>query len=813
MSAYLAKGALALGLSAASVILQAEIANAQASDPQEAQAARTASFAIPAQSMSGALTDFGKQSGLQIVADPAAVAGRASSGVSGTMTAEEALQRLLAGTGIPYRFTSLNSVAVGTTGSGSPMQLDPVNVQGAYVPPQAMIDNLPPAYPGGLVATGGQLGLLGNRSVMDTPFNQTSYTAKKAQDQQAKTVRDVLIDDPSVRAWAAQGSIGIDNLRIRGFDGGSGASVAYGGLFGMTPVYSVMPEMAERIEVLKGPSALLNGMQPTGAIGGYINVVPKRAPAEPLTQVTADYISDAQFGGHVDVARRFGADGQFGARFNGVFRAGQTPVQYNSDQRALAVLGLDYRGESVRLSGDFGFQNQYVGGVLSYLGVNPGVQLPWAPDANINQGQPWAFNHRKDIFGVVRAEVDLTEHVTAYASFGAHDNRFEGLFAALTTATNFSGNAVGGSPSYFSQYRQFWTAEGGLRAQADTGPIGHELALVATTYFNENGQNSVAGTPFATNFYNPTFIARPNLVVPAANKASQQILSGLALADTLTAANKRIQLTLGARLQRVAANNFNSVTGAPTTSYDENALSPSAAVIFKPFEIVSVYGNFIQGLQQGAVIGVPFANAGEVLPPYKSTQYEVGVKTDWGKLTTTLSAFQIAQPTLLTDVASNRQFLGGEQRNRGFELNVFGEPVEGVRLLGGIMLLEAVLTKTQGGLTDGWIAPFAPGMNLNLAGEWDLPWVPGLTVNGRVVYTGSQYIDTTFPRRSLPDWTRFDLGARYAFEPLEAKGKPLVARFNIENLFDQNYWAGGNGATILNLGAPRTFRLSLTADF
>ncbi len=513
---------------------------------EEAQLSRTVAFNIAPQSLASALMALGRQGGLQVVVDAPAVSGLLSSGLTGSMTVEPALQQVLAGSGLSYRFTNANTVAIerpGTVVAPGVTQLDPVNVQGAFpVPSQAMIDNLPPPYAGGQVATGGQLGLLGNRGVMDTPFNQTSYTAKKAQDQQAKTVRDVLIDDPSVRAWAAQGSIGIDNLRIRGLDGGSGANVAYGGLFGMTPIYSVMPEMAERIEVLKGPSALLNGMQPTGAIGGYINLVPKRAPAEPLTQVTADYISDAQFGGHVDVARRFGADGQFGARFNGVFRAGQTSVQYNSDQRALAVLGLDFRGESVRLSADLGFQNQYVGGVLSYLGVDPGVPLPWAPDANINQGQPWAFNHRKDIFGVVRAEVDLTERVTAYASFGAHDNRFEGLFAALTTATNFRGNAVGGAPSYFSQYRQFWTGEGGLRAQVDTGPIGHELALVATTYFNENGQNSVAGTPFATNFYNPTYIARPNLVVPAANKASQQILSGLALADTLTAANKRIQL-------------------------------------------------------------------------------------------------------------------------------------------------------------------------------------------------------------------------------------------------------------------------------
>jgi iron complex outermembrane receptor protein len=136
-----------------------------------------------------------------------------------------------------------------------------------------------------------------------------------------------------------------------------------------------------------------------------------------------------------------------------------------------------------------------------------------------------------------------------------------------------------------------------------------------------------------------------------------------------------------------------------------------------------------------------------------------------------------------------------------------------VRLLGGMMLLSGVLTKTQGGLTDGWIAPFAPAVNLNLAGEWDLPFVPGLTLIGRAIYTSSQYIDTTWPRRSLADWTRFDIGARYAFENPGAKGQLLVARFNIENLLDADYWAGGGGTTTLSLGAPRTFRVSLTANF
>jgi iron complex outermembrane recepter protein len=273
-----------------------------------------------------------------------------SPGVSGSLTVEEALRRLLAGTGVTFSFAGTSTVTLARPDAGSgAVQLDPVQVQGAFpVPPQAMIDNLPPPYAGGQVATGSQLGLLGNREVMDTPFNQTSYTAKKAQDQQATTLRDVLIDDPSVRSYLPDGGPAGERLRIRGFPA-DGAGSSYAGLFGILPIDSSIAELAERVEVLKGPSAMLNGMPPGNGIGGTINIVPKRAPDDGLTRLTATYVSAGQFGGHIDLARRFGEEKEFGVRFNGVFRGGQTGVQWNTNQRALGVLGLDFRGERVRL--------------------------------------------------------------------------------------------------------------------------------------------------------------------------------------------------------------------------------------------------------------------------------------------------------------------------------------------------------------------------------------------------------------------------------------------------------------------------------
>ncbi len=775
--------------------------------------AQTRLYNIPTQPLASALAAFGQQSGMQVSISASLARGLSSPGAIGSMTSTQALNSLLSGTGITYRLVGNTAMLERPdTGPGT-FQLDPVQVQGVHVPQQAMIGNVAPPYAGGQVATGGQLGLLGNKDVMDTPFNQTSFTAKKAQDQQATTVRDVLIDDPSVQAVIPDGAVGADFVSIRGFSV-SNSNFSYGGLYGMLPYFSMVSEIGERIELLKGPSAMLNGMPPLGAIGGTVNVVPKRAPNQPLTQFTASHVSGAQFAGHADIARRFGPDKQFGVRFNGVFRAGQTDVRYNSDQRALALLGLDFLGERLRLSADLGYQYQYIGGQTPYLGVAVGVPLPWAPNVRNNPGaQPWGYNDRKDLFGVVRAEIDLTERITAHAAFGAHDFRYGALTGGSgINALNLAGDATM-RPYLQSIYNSFLTADAGVRAVVDTGPIGHEFALGAALLQQETGSALVNGTAYLTNIYNTNIIARPNLPTPAANKTSTVDLSSLAFADTLSVAEKRIQLTVGGRLQRVESTNFNAATGMQTSTYVQSAFSPSLALVVKPWRNVTVYGNWIQGLQPGTIVGPTFTNAGEIFPPYKSTQYEVGVKVDWGKLTTTASLFQITQPSTITDVAANALTLNGEQRNRGLELNFFGEVADGIRLLGGAMFLDAVLTKTQGDLTNGWWAPFSPTVQLRVAGEWDTPFLPGLTVTGRAIYTGSQYIDTTYPRRSLPEWARFDLGVRYAFENPGAKGKSVVARFNVENVLDTNYWASGSTVSTLSLGAPRTFRLSLTADF
>ncbi|WYX62873.1 TonB-dependent receptor plug domain-containing protein [Achromobacter xylosoxidans] len=143
----------------------------------------------------------------------------------------------------------------------------------------AQDQDLPAPYAGGQVAQGARLGMMGNQDVMDTPFNVTSYTAELIQNQQARTLADVMANDASVRFTTSSGHA-YENFRIRGFDVNQN-DVAINGMYGLAPMGRTPLEFVERVEVLKGPNALFSGMAPSGAVGGTINLVPKRADDTP----------------------------------------------------------------------------------------------------------------------------------------------------------------------------------------------------------------------------------------------------------------------------------------------------------------------------------------------------------------------------------------------------------------------------------------------------------------------------------------------------------------------------------------------------
>lgn len=770
-----------------------------------AQTSRQISFDIPAGPLRNALVAFGRQSGTQVSYEAAIASGKTSPGLRGVASREQAIAQILRGSGLVHSFPDRASVLITRPRSAEGA------VDGAIALDQILVEGpgaLPAPFAGGQVASGGRLGVLGNRDIMNTPFNITSYTAKTIADQQARSIADVAKNDPSVRATWADGSYS-NQFFIRGLPLAN-PDISINGLYGLVPYQMSGTGWVERVEILKGPSALLNGMAPQGSVGGNINLVTKRAPEEPLNRVTLGFISNGQFGGKVDFARRFGAQKEFGLRVNGTYSDGDSPVDGQRNKLGEGSVGLDYRGDRVRLSADVVYQSNYADNPVRPVYARAGFRVPRAPGASSDLGQSWYYSDGKDILGIARAEVDITDDIMAYAAVGARSNDFIGLY-------NFSyiKNARGDFDAnnyYQPSENQTRTGEVGLRAKLNTGPLRHEITVSATGLYSELGVVAPVVSTYSSNLYRPGWAPYPNLAnySSKAPKTSASTLTSFAITDSIFALDDRVQLILGARHQIVRQKGWNATTRIQTADYDERATTPAIGLVLKPWENVSFYANYIEGLSQGPTAPAGSANVGEAFAPIKSKQYEAGVKAQYGTLGATLSAFQIEQPSGVLNTATNRYSVDGEQRNRGLELNIYGEAVQGVRLLGGVVLMDGKQTKTANAANNGKTAIGVPDVQLNLGAEWDTPFIPGLTLTGRLVYTSSQYVSAD-NSQSIPSWTRVDLGARYTFN--RADGKPVTIRASVENVLDKDYWAAASSSFGLARGAPRTYLVSTTFDF
>ncbi len=676
--------------------------------------------------------------------------------------------------------------------------------------PVAPALELPQPQAGGQVAKGARLGLLGNQDIMDTPFNITSYTSELIQNQQAKTLVDVLNNDPSVRFTTSNGHA-YENLRLRGFDVHS-SDLAINGMYGLAPLGHTSLEYVERVDVLKGPSALFTGMAPSGGIGGVINLVPKRAGDTPLTRVSVGYQSDSQLSTTADVGRRFGENNAFGIRVNGSYSDGDTTLDGQSKKNEFLSAALDYRARGLTASLDvYRSKASFKGGSPAMYGFTT-TDIPSAPDPSTNYLKP-AYGELESQAVIARLEYEFNRQLSAFVGIGTRTHDYSGwINGTHAHSIQANGNAQVRTVAQRG-YDDSVSSEAGLRARFNTGSVRHELVAQATKLKLESGSLTNASGFQNSNIYNPITPTMVSLPVGSLPKTSTSTLSSLALVDTLAFRNDVVRLTLGLRQQQVEQTSFNATTGVASTPYDKRALTPAAAIVIKPWgEDVSLYGSFVQGLSQGGKVSDTTAtNYNQMFSPYKTEQKEVGVKWAVGSFTNTASLFEVKQPTMMsTGPSSNPTYTDdAKTRVRGLEWNTFGQVLPSVKVLGGVSYTRSELTKTQGGLNQGNEVFGVPRWQGNLGAEWDLPWVSGLSLNARVINTSSLYLDNANTYK-IPSWTQFDAGAAYA---TRVASKDVVLRLNIANLFNKHYWSGSFAEPRATLGQARTVTASATVDF
>lgn len=770
-------------------------------------------YEIPAGPLDASLNRFASEAGITLSFDPELVKQQNSRSIVGNYTVKNGLKALLENTGL----TAVEGISGGyrlIANQDDSSVMGPIVVTG-----EGSQVELLDSYSGDQVASGGRAGLLGNIDIMDAPFSETSYTQTLIENQQSRSVGDVLQNDPTVRLAKGFGNFQ-EVYIVRGFPIFSD-DLTYNGVFGILPRQFLAAELIERVEVFRGANAFLNGAAPGGGngsgVGGVINIVPKRAGDEPLTRFTPGFETDGQFSGAFDFSRRFGSNNDFGARLNLVSREGEMSIDDQERSLKVASIATDYQSERLRVYADIGYQDQRLDDPRPQ--VTPFGNAPSAPDSSDNYAQPWTFTEEEQLFGAVRGEFDITDDVTMWLAFGSRygeeDNRLG----------NPSTNEIGvTSTNRFDNYREdtVYSADAGIRFNFETGNVGHVLTVSASG-INSDSDNAFEFylTPFTNDLYDPVDVPLPTAGLFAGGDLSDPKRTealrnrSIAVADVMSFFDGKLLTTLGIRRQSIDTRTFDFNTGDKLTDYSDYENTPFGALTIKPYEWLSLYANYAESIQPGAIApafsgATPIINAGEQTDPFRGEQLEFGFKIDHIDYGMTLSAFELSRPN---SIVENGIFSdSGEQESQGIELTVFGEPTQGLRVLGGLTFLDAELKNTAGSIDEGNTPIGLPDRQANINIEWDVPMFAGFTVDGRMVYTDKQYINTS-NTEDISSWTRIDLGGRYT---TQIANTDVVIRGRIENVADRNYWSsvgGFPGANYLVQGAPRTLIFSASFDF
>lgn len=794
--------ALSLGVALAFTLLVP--VSSQAADSVSESTARNVNIAPGL--LSHALAQFAVAVGVPLSFDPAQLGNRQSPGLQGNYSAQAGFAQLLEGSGFELISTGGNgyTVAPRVSADGA-LELGATNVS-------ALRDDNTETYGGGQVAKVAQVGIFGNQALKDLPFSVTSYTAKTIADQQAQTVGDVLLNDASVRQSSGFGNFS-QVFMIRGLPLVSD-DISYNGLYGILPRQIVATEALERVDLFKGPNAFVNGVTPSGSgIGGGVNLQPKRAQDVPTRSITLEHSSDGQVGGHLDLGQRFGEDNRFGARVNLMQREGDTAVDDEDRRSSLISLGLDYRGDRLRLSADLGYQKQVINQGRSVIYVDSALsKAPKVPHANASYAQSWSYSQLEDTFGMARAEYDLSDNWTAYVSGGAKHTRENGVYSSLTV-TNLNGNAKGGM-LYSPHDEDNKSLMAGLNGHFNTGPVSHQLNFGLAGIWGQQRsafETIGAASRYDSNLYDVTDKPRPRPTSFASDISDPRIvgkntLRSAAVSDTLGLLDDRVLLTLGVRKQTMNVDGWNTASGARTSSYEESITTPVYGLVIKPWEHISFYANRIEGLAKGPTPPTTAINRDETFAPVRSKQIEAGVRLDMDSYGASLGVYRIEQPSSYTQGGIFR--VDGQQENKGVELNLYGEPLDGLRLLSGATLMKTEIEGSTNGVNDGNRAVGVPRFQFNLGADWDVPGIEGAAVSARMLRTGGQYLNAA-NTQSIPAWNRFDLGSRYAFK---LDDKEITLRANLENVANKAYWASAYGG-YLTQGTPRTLKVSATLDF
>ena len=635
--------------------------------------------------------------------------------------------------------------------------------------------------------------------IKDIPQALTVITEDQIEDQQLRSIGELMLFVPG--ATPATGEGNRDQITLRGnnssgdfFRDGIRDDVQY-----YRDLYNV-----ERVEVLKGPNAMIFGR---GGGGGVINRVTKRSTLTAGRDFALVGDSEGSLRLTADVDQPLGGD--LGLRVNGVYDNSESFRRHVDVERYAISPTLGWAaGPDTRVDVSYEY-------LRDRRTADRGV-----PSQN---GEPLE-GYDRTFFGdpdlsFARAEVQIAtlavEHrigrnltLRNRTLFGNYDKFYRNVYPnSAVSGGNVTFSAYDDTTTrrnLFSQTDLVWNNR--LGAIDQTLLVGFELG--GSTGRNQRRNGVFAGSAVRA-LDSVTFDAPVTFV---ANGNNARIETGVAAiyAQDQIRPTAWLEIVAGLRFDRVKIEVLNRTSGLEFERVDE-LWSPRLGLILKPMPNLSVYGSYSRSyLPQSGDQFNSLSLTAENLKPERFDNYEIGAK--WEPvpgLLATVAVYQLDRENVQARDPANPALtvLAGAQRSRGVEIGLERSLTDRWLISAGYALQDAEITKDIGTsivIPEGRQVPLVPRHSFSLWNRYEVTDRLGL---GLGLVARSKSYASFSNQVKLPGYARVDAAVFYKLR------EGIEAQLNVENLFDADYFPAAHTDNNIAPGAPFTVKGGLRFNF
>ncbi|MCT7553918.1 TonB-dependent siderophore receptor [Aliarcobacter butzleri] len=755
----------------------------------------SANYTVDTTNATKAIEKISELSNIPFIVDTNILNGKNTNKIQNVQNLDEALKLMFEGTGLEAVVKNNTIVIKKVEGKGT--VLEPISVNESYKNGTAENGYLSEDITG--------VGLWGKRSLQDTPYSMSVIPKDLIENTQANDMAQIFKMNPLTQDGGDQPSGNYYNV-IRGFS--SNNAVINGMSLANWYSFTTMEDL-ERVETISGATGFLYG---GGRVGGAVNYVTKKPTLEDKRSIKIGNYGGEQYYTHIDLSGQIDEKKIFGYRINALYQDGDSVADVGKEQKFVS-LAFDFKPTD-NFTMDLNYThrelertNQKIPFTISSNTMRPTIDISknYSPDwtsvdeenNRVMTSLKWNMN---DIFTLRSSLLYETSDREILGDAFAY-TRVDGLYDASLYRFPKGGQ---GFESYAGNLY--------LDSKFETFGVNHLL----TTGYSKNyykykrDRNWLVGGSY--NLTGVTLDEIKNTIIPVNPNSqggrvpiSKTQYKNILIGDDIIF-NDQWSALVGFNYATVVNTSYSN--SIQSSKYDESELTPTLSLMYKPFEDLTTYITYIESLEQGTIVEDTYSNAGEVLSPLVSKQYEVGAKYSLleNKLLLTSALFRIEKANQYSnnETPMPKYVQDGEQIHQGIELTFTGKVTDNLTLFGGGTLMDLSIEKSNDKELEGKKPTNAASKMAKLYAEYDLPFISDLTLTGGAYYTGEKWGNTTNTDK-IPSYTLYDAGLRYK---TKLDKYPTTFLLNVANLTGKDYWASSS-----YLGDPRSVAMSMKLEF